>query len=871
MSRASGRPRHSGRHRCSDRVRRTPGRAARLAGFLVIVLIGALAGAAGAPTAGAAGTGSDPRRADRPAISNGPGPSVLPRRDGESAARWADGRYIVTLAKAPVGSYSGGVVGIAPTRPQAGEPVQLDSPAAHRYRQVLAHDQVSVARAVGVTPTRRYTAALNGFAADLTASQAGELAQTPGVLAVSRDTLHTLADDRSAPDFMGLTGTGGVWSRLGGVRGAGRGVVIGVIDTGIWPEAHSFTGRQLLTGATPTDPYRAYRSDGGAGVAAGTIVQLKADGHTFTGACQSTPRFTAAMCTTKIVGARYFGDTFLAATAASQLSPDETVSPRDGDGHGTHTAAIAAGNYATAASIAGVGSGSISGVAPAASIASYKALWSCESPCVSGGYSSDIVAAIDQAVTDGVDVINYSSDTSTGSESRVTDPIQLAFLGAAEAGIFVAASAGNNGPTPSTLDNTAPWVTTVAASTMAPLAATVVLGNGTSYAGASATVQRAVGPVALVAGESVPAQGQSPDDSALCGPDSLDPSQVAGKIVECDRGVYERTVKSEEVRRAGGVGMVLANLFQQNTGPDAHPVPTVHLDAPAGPEVKAYAATPGATATLVPGNTTGTVAPYPQIAPFSSRGPSTATAGDLLKPDLAAPGVDVLSAVAPIGRFAGRGFAYLSGTSMAAPQVAGLAGLIHGRFPGWSPMAVKSALMTTAGDTRTADGAAFTDPFAQGAGQVAPRRMFSPGLVYDAGTPDWLGFLEGIGDDTGTGTAPVPAADLNAPSVALGALVGSASVHRRVTAVTPGHYLATAAVPGFSVSVSPSALDFDAPGQTADFTITLTRTTAPFGTYATGFLTWTGPGMAVRSPVAVRPLAVRSSAAKVAMNGAQGR
>ena len=778
-----------------------------------------------------------------------------------SASQFAAGRYIVTLAKAPIASYTGNIAGLAATRPTGGRKVQLQSAAARRYQQVLSHDQKSVADSVGARPTSRYSVALNGFSASLTSKQAQQLARTPGVLSVTKDALHTIQDDRVDYDFLGLSGKGGVWNRLGGLRESGRGVVIGVIDTGIWPESHSFAGHKLGTQPSTANPFQAYR-------VGDQIVQRKIDGDTFTGACEVGERFTAALCNTKLISARYFGDSFLASNPANLLSPDESISPRDGDGHGTHTASTAGGNFGVRAVIDGRDFGRISGVAPAASIAVYKALWDCVAPCQSGGFNSDLVGAIDQAVADGVDVINYSVGSTT--ESSAVDPIQLAFLSAASAGIFVSASAGNAGPGPSTLDNTAPWLTTVAASTMKPYEGTVVLGNGKKYAGSSTTVVAAVGPKPLVAGQASAASGSSADIAALCGPGSLDPAKVAGKIVECDRGVYARVDKSAEVKRAGGVGMVLANKGPQSVDADLHTVPTVHVDFPGGPEIKAYALTAGATATLVPGNTTGIATPYPQVAGFSSRGPSLASDGNLLKPDIAAPGVGVLAAFAPLTVNSGRNFDFLSGTSMAAPHIAGLAALYKGRHPAWGPMAIKSAIMTTAHDTKNADGTTDTDPFAQGAGQVTPSRMFNPGLIYNSGDQDWLSYLEGLGYDTGTGAPVVDPSSYNAPSIAVGRLVGSKRVTRTVTAVTPGIYRATVSLPGFAVKVSPSILAFTAPGQKHTFSVTLTRTSAPLAQFATGFLTWKGSHISVRSPIAVQPLAVKNNAPQVSIAGASG-
>ena len=178
----------------------------------------------------------------------------------------------------------------------------------------------------------------------------------------------------------------------------------------------------------------------------------------------------------------------------------------------------------------------------------------------------------------------------------------------------------------------------------------------------------------------------------------LDPAKVAGKIVVCDRGVTARVGKSLAVMEAGGVGMILLNPSNNSLNADFHSVPTVHLQNTSRAAVKAYAATPGASATISKASIVLT-APAPFTASFSSRGPLLAS-GDLLKPDLIAPGQDILAAVSPMTT--GAYFDLYSGTSMSSPHVAGLAALLRDVHPDWSPMMIKSALMTTARTCSTA-------------------------------------------------------------------------------------------------------------------------------------------------------------------------
>ncbi|MEU8225611.1 S8 family serine peptidase [Kribbella sp. NPDC048915] len=786
--------------------------------------------------------------------------SATPGEAAPTSSRFgfAPGRYVVTLADKPLATYQGGVAGLQATKPARGRKVEVNSTNGKAYRAYLSGKHAKVAAAVGAKVDQEYSTTLNGFATTLTAKQVNQLSKTAGVVSVVPDQLHVALDDRNPTDFLKLSGKTGVWNQLGGTATAGKGVVVGVVDTGIWPESASLSGPALGTEPpTAADPYRPYRSGS-------SIVMEKADGNTFTGSCEAGQDFTADLCNAKLISAKYFGDGWLSVVPPELRADYE--SPRDGEGHGTHTATTAAGRAGVDASVGGIDFGTVTGVAPAAKIAVYKALWTGKGTGNSGGLTSDIVAAIDQAVADGVDVINYS----VGSiiESRHTDPIQLAFLSAASAGVFVSAAAGNSGPDASTLDNTSPWVTTVGATTVAPYEGTVVLGNGQKYAGLSTTVVSPTGSKPLVNGVAVKNAGASDSDALLCMANTLDPAKTAGKIVACDRGVNGRVEKSTEVKRAGGVGMVLLNLFPQDVVGDSHAVPTVHVNAPGALTVKSYAEQSGATAELIPGNTSGVKTPYPQMADFSSRGPSLSSNGDLLKPDIAAPGVNVLAAVAPPTNN-GEDYAFLSGTSMAAPHVAGLAALYLSKYPDLSPMAIKSALMTTAGDVLTSTGAVDKNPFDAGAGQVQPAKMLDPGLVYDAGDVDWLGYLEGSGVQTGTGVPAIDPSNYNAPSIAVGQLLGTQTVTRRVTAVTPGLYRATVSVPGMKAQVIPSVLNFTKAGETKTFTVKLTLDSGDSGTTTSGWLTWQGAGKTVRSPIAVVPTSVLAPTA-VSGSGASG-
>ncbi|MEU3957135.1 S8 family serine peptidase, partial [Streptomyces achromogenes] len=756
----------------------------------------------------------------------------------------ATGTYLVTLADEPLVTYDGGVGGLVATKPAEGGKLDVTSAAARRYRTHLTDQQTRVAKKVGATVRQHYAVTTNTFSARLDARQLVRLARTGSVVNIAPDRFHQATDDRSSTDFLGLSGPKGLWKALGGTAEAGKGIVIGDIDTGIWPENPSFDAPALSSRKPGTkDRYRPYR-------VGTTTVMHKTDGGTFKGTCQTGDSFTAAACNEKVISARYFGEGWLDAVPESNRAG--YVSPRDSQGHGTHTASTAAGNANVRATVGGEDLGTVSGVAPAATIAVYKALWQSKDGQQDGGLTSDLVAAIDQAVADGVDVINYSLGAT--SESAYNDPAQVALRNAAAAGVFVATAAGNSGPGASSLSNTAPWTTTVAAGTIEAHTGTVTLGNGARHTGISTTVHRQVGPAPLVLGSAVRVSDTVDIYADYCMPDSLDPARTAGKIVVCERGVNGRADKSAEVKRAGGIGLVLVNSGDESTDGDLHSVPAVHLDKAEAAPVRTYAATSGATATLTEGGASGV---YPQVAGFSSRGPSLVGNGDLLKPDITAPGATILAAVSPDGNH-GHDFDYYSGTSMATPHISGLAALYLTAHPTWSPMSIKSAMMTTATPTKTADGKNSDDAFAQGSGEVDARAMLRPGLVYDSGERDWLAYLEGSGVDTGTGVEAIDPSDLNYPSIAIGDLFGKQTVTRTVTATEAGTYRARASVPGVKATVSPSVLHFSHPGQKRTFTVTLDVTTATVGRAATGSLTWTSGRTTVRSPIVVTPQIVRA-------------
>ena len=730
------------------------------------------------------------------------------------------GTYLVLLTDPPAASYAGGDARFPATRPRPGERFDRTRPAVAAYAAHLRDHQDRVLAALGDPEVLyRYTTALNGFSAELTGRQVKELRATDGVTLVERSTVQSL-DTVESPDFLGLDEA---WAATGGPDGAGRRTVIGVVDSGIWPENPSFTGLPVES------PARVPGLDG------------------FRGGCAVGDQWDERDCTNKVVSARYFVKGF----GTGNLAASEYLSPRDGTGHGTHTAAIAAGNYAVRARVDGQDFGPASGMAPSARIAVYKACWTAPDPDDDGCSTADAVAAVDRAVADGVDVLNYSISAADGSP---TAAVERAFLHASAAGVFVAVSAGNDGPAAGGVAHASPWVTTVGASSHHSLQGAVVLGDGQEYVGAM-VADAGVDDAELVLAEDAVAPGAAPTEARLCRDGALAPDKVADKIVVCDRGTIARVEKSAAVARAGGAAMVLANVTPDSVDADFHSVPTVHVDVAAAESIRRYAREADRpTASL--DHSASDRTPVPQVAGFSSRGPATAVDGDLVKPDLTAPGVSVLSAVAPPFNY-GRMWDLYSGTSMSAAHVAGIAAFVRGERPTWSPAAVKSALSTTALDLEGVSG-----PAAEGAGQVDAASVLDPGLVFDAAPGEFFAFLRGRR----------PASNLNLPSIAIGDLTGTARVVRRVTNVSGSVETFSARVTGMDgvdVTVRPQALQLG-PGETGRFAVHVRpRPEAPVDTASRGHIVWTGLRHQARMPVVVRLSAV-AAPTEVVGSGATG-
>jgi hypothetical protein len=760
--------------------------------------------------------------------------------------------YMIRLDGEPVLSYTGKKKNLKATKPANGKHLDKNSSAVKKYVAFLKAEQDKVLGAAGALGGKlyNYSYTLHGVSAVLTQAQVKQIASMPNVVAVTRDVFRKLNTDTS-PAFLGLNDQGGLWGAAGGPADAGEDVIIGVVDTGIWPEHPSFSDQKDLVFRPGNSGKR-------------TRVYGAPPAH-WRGTCQSGEQFSQDHCNNKLIGARYY----LLGAGHQGVMKNEFLSARDADGHGSHTSSTAGGNHGVEASVLGNNLGAVSGMAPRARIAMYKACWTFKDGA--GCYGSDLAAAIDDAVADGVDVINYSIG---GDATALNTADALAFLYAENAGVFVATSAGNSGPGASTIGNPAviPWVTTVGANTHNRVfSGSATLGNSAVYTGASITKGSAG--LSLVDSATV--------GSELCYPGMLDVTKVAGKIVLCKRGDIARVDKGLAVAMAGGAGLILYNEASgMATIADLHSVPAVHVTNAAGLLIKAYITSEGSSATAQLSGGSAAATQGKVMAAFSSRGPNGGSA-DILKPDVTAPGVNILAAYTPKAMMGAKGqlFTPMSGTSMSSPHVAGIGAMLKQLHPDWTPAMIKSALMTTATqDVFKENGTTAADAFDMGAGHIAPNTALDPGLVFPAGFYDYLAFLCGASDAVSPANCAAlksmgyshDPSELNLASIAIGDLAGQETVARTVVNVgtTTASYAATVQASGLQVTVNPSTLNL-APGQKGSFTVTFTRTTAALDQYAFGAVTWSDGAHNVRMPFAVKPVKLAAPAA-VAGSGVAG-
>ncbi|XP_027086792.1 subtilisin-like protease SBT5.6 [Coffea arabica] len=692
-----------------------------------------------------------------------------------------------------------------------------------------------------------YKNVINGFSALLTPEEASKLSEMDGVISVFRSEARELRPQTTRSwDFTYLLEANGDPSRVSGdalLKRAnyGKDVIVGVFDSGIWPESQSF-------------------SDAGMGPIPSS----------WKGKCEAGVAFTSSNCNRKLIGARYYAKEYEALYGPVNSQVDYR-SARDKDGHGTHTASTVGGRrVANISSIGGFANGTVTGGAPLVRLAAYKVCWKLPNETSKDAcYDASIIKAFDDAIQDGVQVISVSIGGDRGSP-YASDGIAIGSLHASKNNIVVACSAGNNGRNgSSTVTNIAPWLITVGASSIDRMfPSTIVLGNGLNIQGQTITPFSQMRNQPLVYAGDVEVPGTTSSSTrGYCFNGTLSPSLVRGKVVIC---LFGGVSQSAEVRRAGGVAAVLGkpptDIFQVE--PLLHPGLTITY-ADVNNAVSYTRTSRNPTVTLNPGTTVVNVSPAPFMAVFTSLGPN-GIEPNILKPDITAPGLNILAAWSEASPptsspYDNRIVKYniVSGTSMSCPHVSAVAALIKAIHPDWSSAAIRSAIMTTARTTNNV-GNPITDargnvanPFHYGSGHFQPSKAADPGLVYNATYNDYLLFLCYARSrlvSNCPNVVPSPS-NLNYPSLAIANLNRPITVRRSVTNVGAANstYQVKIEQPlGYSVNIFPSTLRFSQIGEIKSFNITVQATnTAQRNVFTFGSFTWSDGVHLVRSPIAV--------------------
>ncbi|KAI5018195.1 hypothetical protein ZWY2020_043083 [Hordeum vulgare] len=651
-----------------------------------------------------------------------------------------------------------------------------------------------------------YTEVFTGFAARLTKADLAMVSQRKEFVRAFPDHLWHPSTTHT-PKFLGLEKDAGLWRDTN----YGEGVIIGVLDTGIYAEHPSFDDSGI-----PPPPSK------------------------WKGSCHG-----AARCNHKLIGAKFHN-------FKANDSGDDT-------GHGTHTSSTAAGNFVSDASAHGLGRGTSAGIAPHAHLAMYRVC------TILGCAASDIVAGLDEAVKDGVDVLSLSLGPFY-DVSFTDDPVAIGSLSAVAKGIVVVAAAGNNGPK-SFIANSAPWLLTVAAGSVDRTFQTIVqLGNGHHISGQ--------------------ASNQTSNSSSKAFPlywnkhcKSLAGRNVAGKIVIChntgpmnDTGASINKSDISGMMSAGAAGVVLIN--RKNAGfttlLEDYGNNVVQVTVADGNNIIEYARTTSkASAKVIYTNTLLGVRPSPTVAAFSSRGPSTYSPG-VLKPDILAPGLNIIAAWPPLTMLGSGPFNIRSGTSMSTPHVSGITALVKSSHPDWSAAAIKSAILTTTDITDSAGGPILDEQhqkataYAMGAGHANPIKAIDPGLVYDLSITEYAGYICALLGDQGLASIArnpmlsckmlpkIPEAQLNYPSITVPLRTRPFTVHRTVTNVGPPNsvYTLKMVVPkSLRVCVYPETLVFSKAGEKLTYSITASTNSTGGKKFMEGTLSWISKNHVVRSPI----------------------
>ncbi|KAI4303471.1 hypothetical protein MLD38_039095 [Melastoma candidum] len=673
-----------------------------------------------------------------------------------------------------------------------------------------------------------YTRSFNAFAAKLSRDEARRLLEEEDVVAVVPNSYKKLHTTRS-------------WDFLGFPQSARRNhktetdTIVGLFDTGITPDSESFSDKGF--GCRP----------------------LK-----WQGKCGPYTNFSG--CNNKLIGATYF-------KLDRAPDPNDVLSPVDMIGHGTHTSSTLAGNVIPGANVLGFAEGTARGAVPSARIAMYKVCWAS-----SGCSDMDILAAFDAAIHDGVDIISISIGGDIPDYTH--DSVSIGSFHAMKKGILVLTSAGNDGPNLASVANHAPWLFTVAASGIdRHFMSMVRLGNGQNITGIGINAfELNKRSYALVSGADT-GRSSSRESARFCMENSLDVIRVNKKIVYCKLQVWG---VDSVVKRAGGIGTIIQSP-QFLDAPQIYMAPATMVSVSAGDAIDEYIHSTRSPSAVID-RTEQVRIRAPFVASFSSRGPNPGSL-HLLKPDIVAPGIDILAAYTPMKSLTGlKGdtrfskFTLMSGTSMACPHVAGVAAYVKSFHPTWSPAAIRSAIMTTAKPMSSRIN--VEAELAYGVGQIDPTRAVSPGLVYDVGEMSYIQFLchEGY---KGSSLAVLVQGVVNCSSLLPGlgydALnyptmqvtstsnqdVNMATFFRTVTYVglIPAVFNATIRAPkGISITVRPTSLSFMRTLQKRSFKVVVRMTNVTKQTpVLSAALVWRSNRYFVRSPIVINNVKFEAS------------
>ncbi|CAI0424583.1 unnamed protein product, partial [Linum tenue] len=701
-----------------------------------------------------------------------------------------------------------------------------------------------------------YQNALHGFSAVLSQQELQTVQNHPGFLSSYKDKLVTM-DTTYTSQFMSLNPSTGLWP----ASNFGEDVIIGVIDTGIWPESPSFSDHGMTYPSKLPSKWK--------------------------GICQEGQDFNSSLCNSKLIGVRYFNKGVRSANPNVTLTMN---SARDTIGHGTHTSSTAAGNYVEGASYFGYADGVARGMAPRARVAMYKVIWD------EGRCASDVLAGMDQAVADGVDIISISMGFD--GVPLYEDPVAIASFGAMEKEILVSSSAGNNGPRGIPLHNGIAWVMTVAAGNFdRTYVASLTVGNDKEKE-QHIIVGRSIFPLnAWVKNETLIY------NKTLSKCDSLELlSQAPRAIIVCE----DTGFLNDQMRAISGVtnlaGAIFVSKDPSRVDLESMSCPGVLISTMELATVIDYIKSSDNPIGAIKFRQTVTRKDIaPSVAGYTSRGPSP-NCPAILKPDVMAPGSLVLASWIPNGSTAlvgknmlltSEGFNLISGTSMACPHASGVAAMLRGVHPEWSHAAIRSAMMTTAAQLDSSMmpikdfGLNYTaaSPLAMGAGHMMPNKAMDPGLVYDATPQEYVSLLCSmnftrnqimtITRSNEYDCANSSSLDLNYPSFVAfydkNVTTGAMLTHKfrrvvtNVGAATASYEVKVAPPVGVKVAVWPQRLVFGKKNEQRDYFVEITYGSDGEGMVSYGSIVWVEESgkHTVRSPIVVAPT---SSAGSVWMH-----